>query len=205
MTVVIPYREDHHKGLELSYCIKGIRKFMVHDNIVVVGDSGIITKQQRRKQWDIVCNIKAACDSPLVSDPFICMSDDVFLLKPYGFTWYYHNGPIDENAKGQRRIINQNTLAAGCELNFDIHRPIKYHKSLFVSYVYDNFPNDRLIQSMYCRCINPDWYVRVEDYKIRSRMKYADIMAYIKDKPMFSTHPAAINDDMKRVLEELYA
>lgn len=217
--IVIPYRTDTaYGGVEVSYCIKSLRKHLKgFGRIITVGgkhkhaDGHIpFTETSTRKQWNIVSKIKAACDCPDISDPFICMSDDIYLLKDLQVSdiKYWHNGLLTSQVRsGQYAHYVRNSISIGATHNHDIHAPIIYHKQEFIKRVFSRFDlfvnmkDDYLIQSLYC-IKEPGEFM--EDVKINRRMPVHEIMVRIEDQLRFSTGPCAVTIEMKKVWAALY-
>lgn len=210
--LVIPYRKDDQT--ELSYTVKAYRKHL-HGlgNIFVIGDicsmPGVnqvpMKAHHTRKQFNIVQKIATACTHPGISDPFICSSDDVYLLKDITVDEikYWHNGELQKKVKyGQYQGYYKNTLEAGAIWNYDNHAPIVYHKQKFIDRVWLNQGNqDYLIQSLYCTQEQGEY---MEDVKINRPLSYDEIKAKIEGHTRFSTGPNGMNNHMRRVLSELY-
>lgn len=201
--LVIPYAYDRlHGGIELKYSILSARKFMPINNIYIIGDKSkedaihIRYPSSTYKQRNIISKIRLACTLD-ISDPFICMSDDVYLTRPWEFQ-YYHNGRLDEKRRnGLYKRYMDKTMQAGGVYHFDIHAPILYGKDFL-----DRVPvADTLIQSMYCR---GEQGVELADCKINSKMSYDEIKHYISGHPRWSSGPSGVNDAMRRVWKELY-
>lgn len=218
--VIIPYRTDTaYGGIELHYCIKSLRKHLKgFGRIITVGgshklaDGNIPFKEtSTRKQWNIISKIKAACDCPDISDPFICMSDDIYLLKDLQVSdiKYWHNGLLTSQIRsGQYAHYVRNSITIGATHNHDIHAPIVYHKEGFYKRVHswftqdgNSFKSDYLIQSLYC--INePGEYM--DDVKINRRMLVEEIYKRIEGQLRFSTGPSGVTIEMKKVWADLY-
>jgi hypothetical protein len=181
------------------------RKYLPVDDIFTVGDAhdgamNIPYHVKEPKQLNIVNKIKVACASPLVSDPFICMSADVFILKPLTTIPYWHKGLIVKsglwNKYAERGTIS---LSQGCLFNFDNHAPWVVHKDKFMER-FEGF-EDGLIQTLYCKD-EPGEYL--PDCKIIKRLTEQQIIDTIKDRPRFSTYSAAVGKAMINVWEGLY-
>lgn len=205
MTVVIPYRFTGD-DTELRYTIKSINKHMKGvDQIVVVTDQHPHYIPGKRKQRDIVNRIYAACMDSTVSDPFICMSDDVYLLEDMEAATipYWHRGMFNHGKLSSTyAALATNSIKVGARFNFDNHAPIRYYKQKFIDRVYTpHLLGEYLIQSLYC--INePGEFM--EDVKLKGFRSYDEIKQAITGAKRFSTAGSAMNKDILKVLTELY-
>lgn len=60
-----------------------------------------VTTRQRRNKWaNARTNLRVALESDAVSDPFVLMNDDFFVLKPVDPLPMWHGGPITEWVNG---------------------------------------------------------------------------------------------------------
>lgn len=91
---------------ELRYSLRSLKN-LPHDNVIIVGykptwvknASYIPTEQwaQTGKKYHFVFNnLKKVCKSSLVSDDFIFMNDDFYILQPLEELPVYHRGTMNE-------------------------------------------------------------------------------------------------------------
>lgn len=89
--VVYPYREIGSSQDELRYSVRSVEEnFLDLRKVFVVGDQpkwmvnyeGIKTVQQPNPNFDYCYNILAACLDPRVSEEFLCINDDHYILTP---------------------------------------------------------------------------------------------------------------------------
>lgn len=87
-------------------------------------------------------HIKAACDTPEISDPFLLWNDDFFAMRHIGTVPVYHRGPLtsvlEKHAtvktpwgKGLREtaaLIEKRGLLTDA-LSYDVHLPLVIHKA----------------------------------------------------------------------------
>lgn len=205
MDCIIPYRPcSVNPGVELNYTIKSLQKHVKGLGQVVVVSEDIVPSVQGRKQLSIVNKIKWACQQPQISDPFLCVSDDVYLLRdidPYTMP-YYHSGKfVMKGNRYDRYILNSQKV--GVEKNFDIHAPIRYEKQKFLDCM-NELPWkvwDFLIQSVYCRGMEGE---QIKDVKIHQRFTKEKIYRMIEGQLRFSTGPNGVTQAMREVWRELY-
>ena len=134
---------------ELRYSIRSATQNIKHDNVWVVGDkpdwySGpfIEAEQIEGQKYD---NVKRSLVNVIlsdqVSDSFVLMNDDFFILKPTDLDYYY-SGTLDERIKRietkSPNAIYANRLKetmrqlqqAGIRqpLDYELHKPMKFDK-----------------------------------------------------------------------------
>lgn len=207
--LVIPYRTDPlRNGTELSWCIKSFRKFFpALGHIYVIGDPSPhgfnvpMADIAGRKQFSIVRKIERACRMAVISDPFICVSDDVYLTRELTEIPYWHSGKITMKG-GRYDQYKKNSIQNGCVFNYDVHAPILYHKQKFLDRVVSlDWKKDYLIQSEYARHEQGEY---LPDLKINTLMTKQKILDMIATAPRFSTGPNGVNRVMREVWKELY-
>lgn len=148
--LVIPLNSrSTQKNQELRYCLRSIEMHLNGvGNVFIIGEcpewlTNIIhipfTEDPRNRYRDrnIMLKMTEACKDSRVSDDFLMVHDDHFLLADYeagGFP-YYHMGPMNEG-QGQYGYTKDNTRAllsfAESFNNYDCHCPIVFNKQLFM-------------------------------------------------------------------------
>lgn len=100
MDIVYICREGDNE--ELRYSIRSVVANMPHDNIWVVGGkpswykgNHIPVAQKFTKYENARNNMRAIVESEDISDDFILMNDDFFIMKPIKRLGYYHAGDIN--------------------------------------------------------------------------------------------------------------
>lgn len=227
--IVIPLGVgSKNDNIELRYCLRGIQCHLSNvRSVYIIGErpkwiSGIVWKSakddrsSRFKERNIYNKIKLACNLSEVSDNFLFMNDDHFLLDDFDATEfpYHYKCKISEtmlkNSGNYRKTMNhtrKHLISIGKEeLDFDTHCPIIYNKEIFlltfgktdwnVNYGYG-------IKSMYCG-INGIEGELVSDCKIQKPMSLEEIKATVKGRQYFSVGDGGLNEEMKRFLNELY-
>lgn len=126
---------------ELSRSIMFANLNIEHRLIFVIGDdpkmgSGVVHigyVDKSDPNTNIIHKALAACDNPMISDPFLLMSDDHFVLKPVA-EWPFAQRGNMKVSRGPYGKILANTIAE-CQkrglpiLNYDCHRPMLIHKA----------------------------------------------------------------------------
>jgi hypothetical protein len=219
--IVIPFTAIHPlDNIELNLCLQTIKRFMSgYRNIYIVGDKPSFegdyihlpeTDRGRGKQDNIRIKIETACGHPDITDSFLFMNNDYFLIKPMDARTVMaaYNKPLinayhDKRKIGSYKQALQNTVdSLGPSVNhFDIHYPVKYNKGLFVGAMC-NFPWKRwdkrdgyVIKTLYCNYVYQLSSFRLDDPKLKeSCTSVGQLHEIVKDWPMFSTDENSFNE-----------
>lgn len=106
LDVVYPYKNSN-SGLELRYSLRSLVN-LPHRNVWIVGDrprgldnvNFIDIPQKGEKYYNALNNIKQACLEPRISEDFILMNDDFFVMEPQEELKHYHRGDFVEYMAG---------------------------------------------------------------------------------------------------------
>lgn len=205
MDVVIPLGTgSRYNNFELRMCLRGIEKNLtgVRD-IWVIGEfpSFLVNvnhlpheeKGERVPDRNIFRKIKQACECPEISDPFIMLNDDHYLLQPFeaeSFPYYY-SMTLETYIKGRykdpygKRALNTyKALGHVTEpLFYDTHTPIVIHKQTYLEKVatidWDKSYDGYLVKSLYANQANVTG-VQLRDRKSQEPQP---------DAKVFSSHP----------------
>jgi hypothetical protein len=224
MDIVIPYRNSPSDGLELRYALRGIEKYFPEPgNVFLIGDcqnflQNVIhvrasdSRDRKHKALNIKNKLMLACSDKRVSDSFAMFNDEHFLLKPWQPA-YDHCGTLEDSLK---RYTNhqtyRNTLSNtfhqlnNSGLDFDTHSPIVFQKDIFlrtVPTVNWSRPWGYGIKSLYCNMAGVTGEKRT-DLKIKQSWSKENISGFLLNHPYFSLDDRALNNQMIKVLQELY-
>ena len=101
---------------ELRYSIRSAVKNLPHDKIWVVGGKPdwytgnyIKVDQGRAKYTNARNSLKAICDSEEISESFILMNDDFYIINKVESVPYMYAGTLDDKIKQREDIFNGNT------------------------------------------------------------------------------------------------
>jgi hypothetical protein len=101
---------------ELRYSIRSAVKNLPHDKIWVVGGKPdwytgnyIEVNQGRAKYTNARNSLKAICDSEEISESFILMNDDFYIINKVESVPYMYAGTLDDKIKQREDIFNGNT------------------------------------------------------------------------------------------------
>lgn len=186
------------------------------------GEAGI------QKANNVKDKILLACEVKKLSNEFLFMADDHFLLQDHDcktFPYYCHGdlepvaeaikkrSPYDNYLKTYRNTIDFLNKSGMPTVDFNPHAPIRYKKKIFKE-VMNAAPWDvkwgLLIKSIYCNSTNVSPVEFMGDVKISRPYSYEQIKEIISDKPMFSIGDRGIMNGrtvwqpLLQVMNELY-
>lgn len=217
MTVCIPYKDEVHKGLELKYALRSIKKNLIGwDEIILIGDrpdwyrgTSYWFDYNGEKEYRIYKRMLFACDLENVSDDFVMWHDDHYLLKLLHVNdikyWYDHM--LEEKAKlnfGNRHAARlRNTLEMFPNgKHFDIHVPIIFNKQKLKE-IEPQWKRELVLKSFYCNSYNIEGEQMEEARKIEGAFSKLEIRDKINGHLFFSTGQG-ICSPMVEIFEELF-
>lgn len=223
LDVIIPYNDrSTQKHLELKMALRSIEKHLNGiRNVFIIGHKpDFLTNvihipfeddpRNRFRDRNICNKIIAACKDRRVSDDFIMVHDDHFLLEDFdaGAFPYYHCGPMVPG-QGQYAHTKENTISVLGECNnYDTHCPIVFNKHKFMNTVAKvdwTKWYGYCLKTLYC-VLNGIEGEYMEDSKIRLPLRYEEIIYQIRGRKWFSIGDRCfVENGMKRVLEDLYS
>ena len=99
---------------ELRYSIRSAVKNLTFDNLWVVGGKPdwyvgnyLEVDQNKSKYLNARNNLRAICNSPKISESFILMNDDFYIVKKVEEVPYMHGGFLDNKIKKYRELTGQ--------------------------------------------------------------------------------------------------
>lgn len=222
--VVIPYRlSPFTNSLELKYCLRSIEKH-VQDlgQIILIGDcpgyiNDSIVNVCPFTEWNwyqyltrnIHDKLMIACKTAFVSDRFLYMNDDHFLLEDIYPTELpaYHGGK-EFKGSGKYNVTIASTIQKlqGRDYNnFDIHAPLLMYKKAYLEIVGSlnwKIPFGYCIKTMYCNGLGlqGEYY---PDYKLDRKPSESDFNEILTRK-FFSIGDKAFTSNMLEFLHQLY-
>jgi len=224
MTILIPYKSDVHNGLELKYALRSIQTYLTGwTDIVLIGDKpnwfagDVIPANDYpgRKEYSIYQKILTACQYNFVSDKFLMLNDDHYLLKPLHIDEikYWYSGMLKDELNrrigGRYKRAVEDTMQSLSNIlgnkdfnNYDIHVPIIYEKWAFKD-TFHSMTQEICIKSYYCNRMGLAGE-EMSDMKIDGPFSELDITSRIKDRLFFSTGTIFV-DPMPQVLDKLFS
>lgn len=214
---------------ELKYSLRSLEKNYNADKVHVIGVLPYFLNQStvnyipaknvsRNAAINIMEKIKLACQLPELSDDFIFMNDDYFLLKPLSneIPFYYKQESLLTSIKINQgneygfhlkatvQALNQNNFAIK---NFDAHCPIVYNKTKMLQvingYNWQGLKHGYVMKSLYCNTLGISGEY-MDDLKLSYKRFEPQIKRMIHNKRWFSIGDKAINKSLGNVLHELF-
>ena len=188
MTICYPLKSQSDYS-ELRYSLRSIERFYRGNEVVIIGsklpdwiDNVTWIRVEdipNRKQLTIKYKILASLE---YTDEIYFMNDDVFLLEPPTFKYYYHGDLASVGESGARPLLKQLQSFGKTTKNFDGHYPLVYRKDF--KKVLDNFAHDVIVKSAYCNYLGIEGEL-IPDNKIIS--KKTDVRQFMQDRNSIST------------------
>lgn len=244
-SIVIPLGHgSRNNDLELRYCLRSVEKYLTgYGDVFIIGnkpgwlknvihipyDEGFAPRSHE-KERNIFNKIMAGCADERVTDDFLFMNDDHYLLSGYlaGEFPFYHDGLLTEKMTitDYKQTVNNSIDFFRTEAlqfsywgevkYYDIHCPITYNKQLFklLSKYWSkdlNKPFGVCLKTMYS---NNNFYwpaggledddSQYPDLKINAPYTSDQIRQILAGRSWFSIGDKAFDGDIKQVLQELY-
>lgn len=224
--IVIPVgKGSKYKDGELKYCLRSIERYLKgYGNVFIIGERPGFLKdnvihipftedpRNRYRDRNIMLKMAEACKDSRVSDDFLMVHDDHFLMSDYDACAfpYYHMGPMNEG-QGQYGETKKNTKSllsfAESFNNYDCHCPIVFNKQLFMrSVALADWSKwyGYCLKTLYC-VMNGIEGELITDIKIRMPLQADEIKQAIAGRKWFSIGDRCFAPGgMWDVLNELY-
>lgn len=139
---------------ELRYSVRSVEKNLPHRKIWVVGQKPewykgnfLEVKDNNSKYANARNNLLALVDSEEISQDFILMNDDFFIIRPVSKVNYFYEGTLDARAQKQELLSTNGTytrwliqtaeslraLGIDSPLNYELHIPMVMNKDKLAS------------------------------------------------------------------------
>lgn len=225
MDIVIPVLKSKYNYIDLRYALRSIEKHLKgYRDIYIIGDKIPLFKNlkyiratddrsSKFKERNIYRKIIKACNEPSISEDFLFMNDDHFLLTDFEIEKfpYYHKGELADsmakNTGNYRKTLNHTKKLLAEKnlptLNFDTHCQIVFNKQLFFNtFTHTNWDlhYGYGIKSLYCG-MNGIEGIYQPDCKINNKTN-TEMLAKIAGREWFST--GAISRGMVEIFDTLY-
>ena len=215
MDVVYVYKKNHSD--ELKWSVRSVQKNLEHQNIYVVGDDpkidGVIWvphKSTLGKYQDQMAKYRLACDIDGLSDEFVAMNDDFFVMESWN-PENYVRGYLGTHIAARKRldtytrslIATNNYLSqsgAQNQYSFELHIPFVFRKGPLRSLIDDTaekYKNVALqVRSLYGNVFDINASVRPD---VKNPENFADY-------PLLSTNERSFaNGEIGRYIREKLA
>lgn len=221
MDILIPVANNSlWFGNELRFTLRSVEQYLTGvKRIFIVGHKPKFVENVihipcpdigKTKHHRIIHKILHTIKTTDISDDFLFMNDDHFLLKKYSASKFpnYYDMPLVDAVEVRRKSsvyqeYVQNTYRVQPEgLHYDIHCPIIYNKEAFKNAMdsVDWSKKTYLIKSLYGN-FNGIKGMQMTDCKLNHRDHYE---GRIKDRVFFSTSADMDYPKLKKILEGLY-
>lgn len=218
---------------ELRYCLRSIEKCLIdYRNIYIIGECPdwlrnvihIPAADIHTHERNIMEKIKIACKQKDISDDFLFMNDDQFLLNFVNAAKfpYYHSGSIRDCIKKRHREDEYKSAMRNTEMAlnfyrhdsnyFDVHYPVLYNKNDFPTIMdkYNWQLNEYVIKSLYCNTKGVTG-TQAPDCKIKGTIAYFKLVETVKKLNCFSIgdrsltpYPGEETSSVKILLKQLF-
>jgi hypothetical protein len=153
--VVVVKPSDQNE--ELRYAIRSWEKHVSYRNIVIAGYKPswltnvkhVQTKQRGTKWQNSTNNLIQACHQGWISEDFILMNDDFFIMQPMPTIPTYHRGSIEEYARKCAAIAPRGRYLIGMRqtkqllmqwgfsnpVSYELHAPMLINRSKFLEVI----------------------------------------------------------------------
>lgn len=168
---------------EIKYSLRSVEANLPHRNIVIVGEKPDFLKNivhvpakdpTNYKSYNTLYKMKIACRSNKISDDFVLMNDDFFVMKPVDKIPYYHKGYLKDTVKNfeypgskYHRTLKRTADMLEKARDFEIHCPFIFNKTKFLK-LFEAFD---LNEGHVYRSVYADYY------RIRGKF-YHDVKIY---------------------------
>jgi hypothetical protein len=211
---------------ELRYSLRSIEQFVTGiRNVYLVGRApkwinNVIhipyDDLHACKEKNIMEKVLRVCQEADLSEQFLHLHDDHFALAPTAAEAipYWYRMDLDKLAERvppsnnyRNALLNTFAVLMARRLpfkNYDLHFPIVYDKELFpLAMMSYNWEACYVVKSLYSNTVGVQGET-IADIKINGATTMRDIVDRIKGRPWFSIGPAALNQNMKELLQALY-
>lgn len=180
---VVYILKENQENLELKYSLRSLKN-LKHDRVFIVWHKPYWVQNvihipaedpYKIKSLNALHKITIACKDERISEDFILMNDDFYILKPTEIKYYQRWKIIDHleyrKQKEQENSIYCKNLKKTLELfpdwyDFSLHLPIIYNKSKFLDlFNHYDMKQGYLLRNLYCNHYWIKWKFR-EDIKV---------------------------------------
>lgn len=195
---------SHYDDIELRYSLRSLQHFPHGDVYIVTGKQrGWLTGVKWVRCEDRQCRYqstkrKILAAAEVLTEPFLFMNDDFYLLAPFSGHDYYCGHLKDKPQTGskQRDIIQSAIRESRDGLNYSLHSPMILEPKLL-----------KTIRSLAFKDVHGSFSARnkkyMPDVKMRTKKEHDNPEAFISDKPFFSTSDFSFKW-IREFMERLY-
>lgn len=220
-SIIIPYAPSHKGNTELRYCLKSIERYLKnYGEVFVIGpDPGIegVTHipatdapEYSRKERNVFNKLLLACDDPRVSDPFLVVHDDHYLLTEFDAGCFPNYCASEWKGQGlyMDAVNNTKSLYPDIVVNYDVHAPMLMRKDVIRQMSALNWDKKfgYCIKSIYARLTALIGDLTTDLKIIDPALTPEQIREQLRGRKWFSVGDHVFRmEGMKEVMDELYA
>lgn len=198
MDLVYLFKEDSNPE-ELKYSIRSVEKNLKFDKLFIIGKKPEILNEKaieiyipdtsKDKYQNVVKKILEILEIDEISDDFILMNDDFFVLKRYETFPYYYNKELKDWIGTKTSLVRQKLLKDVFKefpdgKYYDVHCPIVYNKGKLIDLIYKyRLESFGLLRTYYGNEYELE-AIETQDYKITNTKQIKEY----EDKPFISTN-----------------
>lgn len=185
--VVYPVKATPDENVELRYSLRSLEN-MPHRNVHIFSD--YIPWLSKKVKWhpssdrpgkprfaNVNTTLLRACKDPNVSDPFVFMNDDFFVMQKIKELPYYCNGTLQQHweylhrtyagSKYMRDLLETQSVLKEMgygTMDFEVHCPIIFYKDQLIK-ILEAYPYTACRRTIYANMMEVP-YEQVVDFKI---------------------------------------
>lgn len=215
-----------YENQEIKQSVKLLRKHVKFDRLWIIGEevkldtnyNFIPFKDQLTRTKNVFRKIVEVCENYDISDDFLYMMDDVFILKDIEIANYpvYHSGylkdypPMNNYFKELNNTKMFLVKQSKPTLNFGVHCPIVYNKEkiMQIDSFYWKYVNSGPNRELNPRILYGNWFEHsnkefTKDCKLIQDYPMETLKELLKDKEWFSIGSRSYDGNIKKYLEQL--
>lgn len=202
MDIVYPLLRTDDQNIEFRYSLRSLSNIKFENIFIIWGYPRRLTnvihipyKDNDTRYQNVVAKMRIACEDPRISEDFIRMMDDVYILKQIKKIWYYKIWTIKDHLENIKQTFsNANMMPYYRAINwayerfpkwddFDTHCPIVFNKTKLLAVLDKYYWNPIAKRTAYCNENNIKWeFLEVPEYKFKENSKLRDCKCYSIDK-----------------------
>jgi hypothetical protein len=217
--LVYVVRPGEHNN-ELRYSLRSVAQHLPHDRVWIVGYAPTwlrsvetLHRIQDASKWEnSTGNLLTACDHPGISEQFVYMNDDFYVMEPLDKVPTLHRGPVTE-VLASYTARYQSAYTEGMErtarlldrwgydepLSYELHAPLVVNKSTMLDVLHRAAAEREPITALHKRTLYGNVALlegeRTEDVKVSHGHP-----ATLPSGPFLSSAPRTFRSSMKRLL-----
>ena len=213
-----------YENAEIKQSVKLLNRHVDYDRLFIIGEEPnlggkyefIPFKDQLTRTNNVFLKLVKICEETDISENFLYMMDDVFILKDIDIDHYpmYHSGELKDYERPdsyKRELMNTKEFLLKHNkptLDFGVHCPIVYNKKKIMeidSFYWkevngkNNQLNPRILYGNYTEGNK----VFTKDCKLIRDYPMEELKEMLKDKEWFSIGSRSYEGNIKKYLEEL--